>query len=279
VSYIWQRWLADEFRAAGLTVIEVAGWQNRGRPATTGAFHPDQGITNHHTGTTTSAANPGPTLRLLIEGRSDLPGPLCQWTVRYDGVVVVVAAGRANHAGRVGKPGQPGMPLGADGNSLALGDEVDTNGTQTLPEAQRRSIAITNAVALRHYNNPTSRVHRHADISGTGKWDIGNATTQQLRDEAAGATTKPKDWFDMATEADLKRIVNAAVAAAVPDIAKAVMTARVANRNPGSDTQTDWTLHRMLTHLETQQDANSQALARLEAGLKAAVAEGKSAGA
>jgi hypothetical protein len=274
VAYIWQRWLADEFRAAGLTVIEVAGWKDRGRPATTGAFHPDQGVTNHHTGTTTSASNPGPTLRLLVEGRSDLPGPLCHWSVRYDGVVIVIAAGRANHAGRVGKPGQPGMPLGADGNSLALGDEVDTNGTQTLPEAQRRSIAITNAVALKHHNNTVTRVHRHADISGTGKWDIGNATTQQLRDEAAGATTKPKDWFDMATQDDLSKAVSAGIRAAIPDIAKAVMASPLENRNPGG-TQSVTSLGAIVTHLENQQDATTQMLARVAAAVKAAVEQGK----
>lgn len=276
MAYIWQRWLADEFRAAGLTVIEVAGWKDRGRPATTGAFTPDQGITNHHTGTTTSAANPGPTLRTLIEGRSDLPGPLCHWTVRYDGVVIVVAAGRANHAGRVGKPGQPGMPLGADGNSLALGDEVDTNGTQTLPEAQRRSIAITNAVALRHYNNPVSRVHRHADISGTGKWDIGNATTQQLRDEAAGAPTKPepvKDWFDMATQKDLQDAVAAALKAAIPDIAKAVLAYPIENRDPSGAVSTT-SVAGIVSHLEVQQDRMSKVLNRVEA-----TAVGKAAGA
>ena len=36
MGYVWQRWLADEFRAAGLTVIEVEGWKNRGRPASIG---------------------------------------------------------------------------------------------------------------------------------------------------------------------------------------------------------------------------------------------------
>lgn len=180
MGYVWQRWLADEFRAAGLTVIEVEGWKNRGRPASTGYFDPTEGVTVHHDGATSSPSNPSPALRVLIEGRPDLPGPLCQWSVRHDGVVVVIAAGRANHAGRVGKA-LSYAALGEDGNAIFLGDEVATNGTQALTDAQIRSIAITNRVVLDHFRNPVERVHRHADISGSGKWDIGNRTTQQLR--------------------------------------------------------------------------------------------------
>src|SRR5690606_25838951 len=108
MAYVWQRWLADELRAAGLKVVEVDGWKNRGRPASTGHFDPKGASTVHHTGSLTSASNPAAGLSLLINGRSDLPGPLCQIATAYDGTVYVIAAGRANHAGRVGKPGQMG---------------------------------------------------------------------------------------------------------------------------------------------------------------------------
>lgn len=192
MGYVWQRWLADEFRAAGLTVVEVEGWKNRGRPASTGAFEPEHGVTVHHTGVTSSRSNPGPTLKTLIVGRPDLPGPLCQWTVRHDGVVVVIAAGRANHAGRVGKSA-PGMPAGTDGNARALGDEVDTDGSQPLTPAQVHSIAVTNAVALKHHRNAPKRVHRHADISDTGKWDLGSRSTALLRRDATAVNFKEED--------------------------------------------------------------------------------------
>jgi hypothetical protein len=213
VGYVWQRWLADEFLAAGLEVLEVEGWENRGRPASTGDFDPRGSVTTHHTGSTSSPARPGPTLSTLVQGRPDLPGPLCQWSVRHDGVVVVIAAGRANHAGKVGKSGVPGMPLGADGNALALGDEVDTDGTQDLPPAQRRAIAITNAVALKHYNRGPEYAHRHQDISGTGKWDLGSLTTPQLRADAAAAvapTIRPTTEDDM-TPAQEKTLEDLAV--------------------------------------------------------------------
>lgn len=185
MAYVWQRWMADEYRKAGLKVVEIEGWKNRGRPASTGNFDPRGQKTNHHTGTRTSASNRMPTLRTLIQGRPDLPGPLAQKGIGYDGTVYVIAAGRANHAGRVGKRGVPGMPYGADGNALALGDEVDTNGTQTMPKAQRDALAKVNAVDLKHFNRGIDYLHRHQDISGTGKWDIGSISTAALRRDAA----------------------------------------------------------------------------------------------
>lgn len=214
MAYVWQRWLADEFRAAGLTVIEVDGWRNRGRPASTGDYDPRHGLTKHHTGATSSKANPGPTLRTLIVGRPDLPGPLAPWSVRFDGVVVVIAAGRCNHAGRVGKR-VPFAALGADGNALFMGDEVDTNGIQKLPAAQRHAVAVTAAVYLDHFRHRDEiPLHRHEDISGTGKWDIGNIGTAQLRQDAARVREDEdmdyRDWPDGAKRA-LQDDVSAAV--------------------------------------------------------------------
>jgi hypothetical protein len=205
MAYRWQRWLVDELRAAvkeaglDVKVIPVQGWQNRGRPASTGNFDPNGPSTTHHTGTTTSPTRLMPTLGTLIEGRAGLPGPLSQVGVAYNGDIYVIAAGRANHAGRVGKSGVPGMPLGADGNALAIGDEVDTNGTQALPEKQRRSIALINAVVLNHFDRPDSYAHRHEDISGTGKWDIGQLTTREVRADAAEMRRIIKEGDDMAT--------------------------------------------------------------------------------
>lgn len=187
MAYVWQRWLADEFRAAGLKVVEVDGWENRGRPASTGNYDPRGPLTKHHTGVTSSASRPHPTLSVLITGRSDLPGPLIPYTTGYDGTVYVVAAGRCNHAGPIGKSGVLGMPKGYDGNALAMGDEVDTNGTQTLPEAQKRAMSIAAAVVLRHFDKGAEWEHRHADISGSGKWDLGQLTTAQVRALTADA--------------------------------------------------------------------------------------------
>lgn len=218
MGYVWQRWLAAEFRAAGLTVIEVDGWENRGRPASTGHYDPREGVTNHHTGATSSAANPGPTLQTLITGRPDLPGPLAPWSVRYDGAVVVIAAGRCNHAGRVGKP-VPFAVMGADGNAIFMGDEIDTNGTQQMPAAQRHAVAVTNRVYLEHFDKPVERVHRHADISGTGKWDLGSLTTQQLRDDVQNLDEETDMPYNEWPEKDREALVG--------DVTKALLSAEV----------------------------------------------------
>lgn len=185
MAYVWQRWIADELRAAGLTVVEVQGWENRGRPASTGQFDPQGPSTAHHTGVLSTPKAPAAGLSMLINGRSDLPGPLCQVATAYDGTVYVIAAGRANHAGRIGKSGVFGMPVGTDGNARALGNEVITNGTQKMPKAQSEAVDTVHAVFSRHFDKDAKWVHRHQDISGTGKWDLGGVTTAALRSRVA----------------------------------------------------------------------------------------------
>src|SRR5215471_5383743 len=124
MAYVWLDWLADALRAEGVTVSEQSGWKSRGRPSSTGAFQPS-GVLWHHTGTRSSTSNPAPTLNTLINGRSDLPGPLCHVSPGYDGVARVIAAGRANHAGTAVASGP--MP-GGDGNALYVGLEIDYDG-------------------------------------------------------------------------------------------------------------------------------------------------------
>src|SRR5918992_4140221 len=82
--------LAEALRASGVDVREESGWQSRGKDS----FNP-RGVVCHHTG-------PGRVdalLRLCIQGRSDLPGPLANVVLDPSGVAHVIAAGRANHAG------------------------------------------------------------------------------------------------------------------------------------------------------------------------------------
>jgi hypothetical protein len=188
MPYVWQRHLPETLRAAGLTVVEVEGWQNRGRPASTGHFNPRGLQVTHHTAATSSAANPAPGLQTLIQGRSDLPGPLCQTAIAYDGTVYVVAAGRANVNGR--KRPVPNWPE-SDGNEQ-MGCEVITNGTQPLPAAQVHAIAVHNKVMLDHFGREADGyLYRHEDISLTGKWDIGNRTTEQLRADVRAIAPPP----------------------------------------------------------------------------------------
>lgn len=82
--------LADRLRAAGVKVVEYDGWKLRGSDT----FNP-KGVLAHHTGPGSVDA----LVRLCVNGRSDLPGPLDQVVLAPDGTAYVIAAGRSNHAG------------------------------------------------------------------------------------------------------------------------------------------------------------------------------------
>src|SRR4051812_5247053 len=92
-------WLADVLRAAGCRVIEESGWKSRGRPASSGSFHP-RALVRHW-----DASSPGShSTGVLINGNGSAPGPLCNiWTCAgdsgHEASVHVIAAGRTNHGG------------------------------------------------------------------------------------------------------------------------------------------------------------------------------------
>ena len=177
MSYVWQRWLADALRAEGCKVKEVDGWENRGRPSSSGGFDP-KGSKWHHTATTASYANPNPTLNMCISGRSDLPGPLCQVLIGYDGVCWVIAAGRANHAG---ESKGFGPYYAGDGNAQAFGWEIDYNGTQPMSPEQKDAAARASAAVAKKKGNDESWVVTHKEDSTTGKWDTGGVSGDTAR--------------------------------------------------------------------------------------------------
>ena len=109
-------WLPEVLEAAGLKVALVPGWEGRGR-----ADMPDAaGVICHMT---VGARNGNmPSLQVLIEGRSDLPGPLSQLGLGRDGTYYVIAAGRCNHAGA-------GTWQGIEfGNTRFIGIEAENTG-------------------------------------------------------------------------------------------------------------------------------------------------------
>jgi len=166
--------LAKRLRAAGLTVVEVDGWQTRGRPTETGEFKP-VGVLNHHTGALDREGDLADDLAyanwLFKTGRADLPAPLCGLSISVEGTVYLGAAGRANHAG-VAKPS--GSVAGGDGNALYVGIEWMLSGTQPIPVKMLQAGATTNAVLLRVLGSSVQAVSCHYQTSVTGKWDIGD---------------------------------------------------------------------------------------------------------
>lgn len=111
-----QLWIADRCRSAGLEVAEVNGWRDRG----SSAFNP-AGLVAHHT----AGASTGemPSLRVLIYGRSDLPGPLCNVGLGRSGKVYVVAAGRCIEPEAAILTARGLIPL----REVVIGDEVWTH--------------------------------------------------------------------------------------------------------------------------------------------------------
>lgn len=144
--------IAARLRADGLRVVETEGWRTRG----SSTFSP-RGSVNHHTagGTRGSA----PSLGVVINGRSDLSGPLCNvlQSREPDGndIFYVIASGRANHAGTGGW-------RGLTGNSSVFGLEIEHVGTVPLPESRQRLAARCHA-ALGRGNFDERAVCQHSE--------------------------------------------------------------------------------------------------------------------
>lgn len=169
MTYVWLTWLADELRAEGCKVREYDGWKSRGRPSSTGSFNP-YGVLQHHTGTKTSYNNPAPTLSTCVHGRSDLPGPLCQVMIGYDGTCHVIAAGRANHGGECNGNGPFTQ---GDANAQLVGFELDYSGSQAVSPEQADAAIRAAAAVLRRFGRDESYCRGHKETSTTGKWDPG----------------------------------------------------------------------------------------------------------
>ena len=131
-------WLPRVLIDAGLKVAEVPGWLNRGA----GDVGPVKGVICHHTAG--AAGGNMPSLRVITDGRSDLPGPLSQLALGRDGTFFVVAAGRANHAGRGEWQGV------TSGNTSFIGIEAENTGTEPWPAAQLDAYQRGVAAILKH---------------------------------------------------------------------------------------------------------------------------------
>jgi hypothetical protein len=118
----FQTMLPSRLAKYGLTVEVVPGWASRG----SSSFNP-KGAVGHHTAGPRTGIRPS--LNVCVNGHGKLPGPLCNTFLDRNGVVVVVAAGRANHAG-------VGGYRGLVGNSSVFGTEAEDDGDGNWTDAQ-----------------------------------------------------------------------------------------------------------------------------------------------
>lgn len=177
--------LADVLRAytapdgSKLTVVETAGWKNRGYNGQ--GIESVAGVLWHHTATAESsfARSNAPTLNTLINGHSNLPGPLSQLGLGRDGTVYVVAAGLCNHAG-AGRVGN----IVNTGNYHLIGIEMESSGIRDdWTEAQRRVMPHLGAALEKGYapNNPDFIQIGHKEYSSQGKIDPAYINMDTLR--------------------------------------------------------------------------------------------------
>lgn len=145
-------WLAEDCRKAGLTVVEMPGWENRGAPF---AEMPTT-VLCHHTGTPATVKGDLPTARILIAGRSDLPGPLCQVGLGRSGTVYIIASGKANHAGK-------GAWKGETSSARTLGIEAEHPGVGAWPVKQISAYRELCGVLLRGIGQDTERLCGHKE--------------------------------------------------------------------------------------------------------------------
>ena len=131
-------WIANTLRQAGLTVEEAPRWTVRG-----GSQFAPKGVMVHHTATGQNWSKDRLT-RLLVEGRPDLRGPLCNLQLERDGTFVVIAGGRANHAGSGSWNGV------TKGNSTFIGIEAANDGVgEPWPQKQVEALGVGTAALLK----------------------------------------------------------------------------------------------------------------------------------
>lgn len=154
-------WLPGVLRKAGLTVVEIKGWQDRGH----GDMGKIKGAMIHHTAEKIDD-DKKPALELLTNGRKAgkgvkaLLGPLCNLGQGQDGVFYMIAAGLAWHAG-------PGLWQGiSTGNGSFIGIEPENNGLgEAWPPIQIECLARGSATILRYINAPVIMCVGHKEYA------------------------------------------------------------------------------------------------------------------
>lgn len=166
--------LADVLRAAGVTVIEVAGWQTRAR--STGGYSDGlpTAVMIHHT-----ASKPG------SDGQRDVDyiisgspvAPIANLYTDRKGTVWVCAAGATNTNGAGADTWGGGVPVNRM-NEYAIGNEIANDGVgEPYPIAQQSAVLRSTVALCAHYGIAPSNVRAHfewtsrkIDPSGPSAW-------------------------------------------------------------------------------------------------------------
>ncbi|MER5613312.1 N-acetylmuramoyl-L-alanine amidase [Streptomyces sp. NPDC002215] len=193
-------------RAEGVRVVEVGNWRTHNRNQK-GAWGPLNGSIVHHTVSSGTAA----TVRIVRDGYSSLPGPLCHGMIAKDGQVHMVGWGRTNHAGggdpKVleqviaesygARPTPPtrGNSNGVDGNARYYGWECENlgDGKDPWPAAQYDAIVRVQAALCRAHGWSAKSVIGHLEWS-SDKVDPRGFSMADLRADVAERLKHPASW-------------------------------------------------------------------------------------
>lgn len=183
-------------RRAGIVVHEYPGCWTRGN----GLASAFEGGVVHHTASGFGSALPTTGIgQLLVDGRDDLDGPLCNWAGNEDGSVTFIAAFPANHAGASGGRSMGPLPVTRLFNPRVLGLEIVYPGTVSMRDAQYRTALVWSRIVadVVGFSN-IQRIRGHFETSTTGKIDpagIGGRPINMpaFRTAAALSRTPPKE--------------------------------------------------------------------------------------
>lgn len=154
-------WVPEVLRDAGLTVVEIDGWETRGH----GDMSEVKGLLLHHTAEKIDD-DKKPVLKVLTDGRPAGPGvkallgPLANLGLGQNGVFYMIAAGLAWHAG-------PGIWRGVStGNSSFIGVEAENNGIgEPWPSIQLNALARGSAAIARFAKFGVEMVAGHKEYA------------------------------------------------------------------------------------------------------------------
>lgn len=120
--------LATVARETGYPVVEVPGWTSHYHAAL--ANHVGIIVWHHTAGPEPEQTKSNyPSLNVVRNGRTGLPGPLSQYGIGFDGTIYVISAGLCYHAGR-------GSWNGISGNASSIGIEAEDSGDGDWTDAQ-----------------------------------------------------------------------------------------------------------------------------------------------
>lgn len=193
-------WIADTLRFWGLKVIEVDGWKTRGLDTLA-----PQGVVCHHTAGPSNHGNM-PSLAVVTNGRSDLPGPLCNIALGRDGTCYIVASGKANHAGLGGYNGM-------SGNSSVLGIEAENTGYEPWPAEQFNAYVILCAALMDQIRKLVANVCAHFEWAPKRKFDPHDFNMPDFRNKVQKAINDGHGGAPVPPEPPKKRGVNMKAAA------------------------------------------------------------------